>query len=352
MNVHHEHKVTEDEQGMRLDVLLANLGIEGIVSRSAAARMIESALVLVNGEITAKKRIVVAGDAISIEVPPRSGAPSMLKPAPNIPLDIRFEDRHLIVLSKQAGLVVHPAKRHYDDTLANALVAHCGIENLGHVQGEDRPGIVHRLDMDTSGLMLAGKTDVAAARLQDDIRRRVVDRRYLALVHGNIAPDSAKVDAPLARHNSERLRMVVSNDANAKDAITTFRVLERFEARNTDTGYTLLECHLFTGRTHQIRAHMAYIKHPVVGDPLYGRAACAKAKHREAAIRSEFGLERQFLHSWRLSFIHPITGKEMSFQDSIPFDLAVVLDNIADRSTGRTKAGKQLLETQDTKHEA
>ena len=328
---------------MRLDALLASLGFEGIASRSAAVRLIESALVLVNGQATAKKRIVVAGDLLSIEVPPRTGAPSVIEPAPDIPLDIRFEDRHLIVLSKQAGLVVHPARGHYGDTLANALVAHCGVENLGHVQGEDRPGIVHRLDMDTSGLMLAGKTDVAAARLQDGIRRRVIDRRYLTLVHGNIGPDLAKIDAPLARHNSERVRMTVSDDANAKDAITTFRVLERFEAGRVDSGYSLLECHLFTGRTHQIRAHMSYIKHPVVGDPLYGRAASAKAKHREAAIRSELGLERQFLHSWRLSFDHPITGEKMSFQDKIPFDLEAVLDSIADRSLGRTPAGQELL---------
>ena len=343
MNERHKHVVSADEQGMRLDALVAELGIEGIASRSAAVRLIESGHIVVNGQATAKKRIVVAGDELAIEVPPRSGTPHLLEPAYHIKLDIRFEDEYLIVLSKQAGLVVHPARGHYGDTLANALVAHCGVDHLGHVQGEDRPGIVHRLDRDTSGLMLAGKTDMAAARLQDGIRRRVIDRRYLALVHGRIAPDTAKVDAPLARHVTDRTRMTVSDGVGSKGAITTFTVLERFEPGRADDGYTLVGCHLFTGRTHQIRVHMGYIKHPVVGDPLYGRAACAKARNRDAAERAELGLTRQFLHSWRLAFEHPITGEQLAFQDRLPLDLAYALDEIAPRSEGRTAAGEELL---------
>lgn len=338
-----DHDVSEDEQGARLDAFVAGLGIDELASRSAAVRLIESGRILVNGQPTTKKRIVVAGDQIHIEIPPRSGEPNAIEPAYSIPLDIRFEDDQLMVLSKQAGLVCHPARGHYGDTLVNALVAHCGIGNLAQVQGEDRPGIVHRLDRDTSGLMLAAKTDLSAARLQDDIRARNVDRRYLALVQGVLAHDTGMIDAPIARHVTDRTRMAVSDAPNAKGAITTFSVLERFEPGPHDDGYTLVECHLYTGRTHQIRVHMAYTHHPVVGDPLYGAAATAKARHKSAVIASEMGLDRQFLHSWRISFEHPITGEQMSFQDELPDDLAAVLAELAPRSLGRTAYGEELL---------
>ena len=343
MSESYGHTVTREQQGTRLDTLVASLGIEGIVSRSAAVRLIESGRILLNGEQATKKRLVLAGDELYIEVPARSAAVSCIEPNYGIPLDIRYEDDQLIVLSKQAGLVCHPARGHYADTLANALVAHCGAGNLAQVQGEDRPGIVHRLDADTSGLMLAAKTDLAAATLQDGIRTRNIDRRYLALVHGNIAPATAKVDAPIARHVTDRTRMAVSDDIGAKAAITTLSVLERFEAGRFDEGYTLVECHLFTGRTHQIRVHMAYIRHPVVGDALYGRAANAKARNRELAARSELGLERQFLHSYRLSFEHPVTGEQLRFADTLPEDLAAALGQLEGRSMGRTAYGEQVL---------
>lgn len=338
-----DHEVGIDEQGVRLDAFVAGLGIDELASRSAAVRLIESGRILVNDQPTTKKRIVIAGDMVHIEIPPRSGENADLEAAYDIPLDIRYEDEHLIVLSKQPGLVCHPARGHYGDTLVNALVAHCGIGNLAQVQGEDRPGIVHRLDRDTSGLMLAAKTDLAAARLQDGIRARNIDRRYITLVHGNLGHDTGMIDAPIARHVTDRTRMAVSDAPNAKGAITTFEVLERFEAGRVDDGYTLIECHLFTGRTHQIRVHMAYTQHPVVGDPLYGRAATAKARNRNVAEQSEMGLDRQFLHSWRLAFEHPITGEELSFVDMPPQDLQAILDGLADRSMGRTACGRQLL---------
>ena len=339
-----DHEVTQDEQGIRLDAFVAGLGLEALASRSAAVRLIESGRILVNGQPTTKKRIVLAGDQIHVEIPPRSGELGVIEPDYSIPLDIRFEDEHLIVLSKQAGLVCHPARGHYADTLVNALVAHCGLSNLAQVQGEDRPGIVHRLDRDTSGLMLAAKTDLAAARLQDGIRTRNIDRRYLTLVHGSIAHDTGMIDAPIARHVTDRTRMAVSDSASAKGAITTFTVLERFDAGRFDDGYTLLECHLFTGRTHQIRVHMAYTQHPVVGDPLYGRAACAKARNRAAALKSAMGLERQYLHSWRLSFEHPITSEELQFTDMPSGELASILHDLQDRSMGRTGYGHELLD--------
>lgn len=338
-----DHTVTEEQQGMRLDALVASLGIEALASRSAAVRLIEAGRILLNGEPATKKRLVLAGDVVHMEVPPRSPSANVVVPNYDIELDIRYEDEHLIVLSKQPGLVCHPAKGHYDDTLANALVAHCGESGLAHVQGEDRPGIVHRLDCDTSGLMLAAKTDIAAAALQDGIRLREIDRRYLTLVHGSLAHDTGMIDAPIARHVTDRTRMAVSDEPSAKAAITTFTVLERFDAGTFDDGYTLLECHLYTGRTHQIRVHMAYTRHPVVGDPLYGRAATAKARNREQVAKSECGLARQFLHSWRLSFVHPVTGEELSFKDTLPPDLQQVVDELADRSFGRTQAGEELL---------
>lgn len=337
------HVVTPDEQGTRLDLLVANLGIESIASRSSVVRLIESGRILLNGESATKKRLVLAGDEVHIEVPPRSAALSIVVPNYDIPLDIRYEDEHLIVLSKQPGLVCHPARGHYDDTLANALVAHCGENNLAHVQGEDRPGIVHRLDADTSGLMLAAKTDVAAAALQDGIRMRDIDRRYVTLVHGNLAHDTGMIDAPIARNVTDRTRMAVSEDVNAKSSITTFSVLERFEAGLRDEGYTLLECHLYTGRTHQIRVHMAYTRHPVVGDPLYGRAANAKARNRDATLKTELGLDRQFLHSYRLQFEHPVTHETLTFRDALPDDLQEVLDVLAERSMGRTSYGHEIL---------
>ncbi|MCD8200250.1 MAG: RluA family pseudouridine synthase [Coriobacteriaceae bacterium] len=338
-----EHRVTDEEQGMRLDALVATFAAEGVASRSAAVRLIESGQVLVNGEPTVKKRLVLSGDRLQVEISDRTGEPSELEPDPSIPLDIRYEDEHIIVLSKQAGLVCHPSRGHWDGTLANALLAHCGQGHLAEVQGEDRPGIVHRLDQDTSGLMLAAKTDVAAARLQEEIRIRDIDRRYLALVHGHIAPDTGMVDAPIARDVQERTRMKVSDEPDARSAITTFTVLERFDASASDEGYTLIECKLYTGRTHQIRVHMAYIKHPVVGDQLYGRAANAKARNRDRFLKSERGLRRQFLHSYRLSFPHPISEEAMDFHDDLPEDLQSVLDDLAPDSMGRTAAGEEVL---------
>lgn len=338
-----KHTVTSDEQGLRLDLCIAGLNLDSVVSRSAAVRLIESGRVLLNGKDSTKKHIVMEGDTISIEVLPRTSGDVHVEPTYSIDLDIRYEDQHIIVLSKQAGLVCHPSRGHYNDTLANALVAHYGADNLAEVQGEDRPGIVHRLDRDTSGLMLAAKTDVAAARLQDDIRMREVDRRYLALVHGSIAHDTGMIDAPIARASADRMRMMVSDNPSARSSVTTFNVLERFAAGRFDDGYTLLECKLYTGRTHQIRVHMAYAHHPVVGDPLYGRAANVKARNRAAALKSELGLDRQFLHSYKLQFEHPITEEYLSFQDNVPSDLQEILDELSSHSMGRTQAGKDIF---------
>lgn len=323
--------VEADSQGQRLDSFLG--AQSGMPSRSACAHLIEAGAVDVNGETClSKKALVSSGDRVSVELPDEQDAGEVVPQA--IPLDIRYEDDYLIVLSKQRGLVCHPAHGHDSGTLANALVYHCGIEHLGTVQGEDRPGIVHRLDRDTSGLMLAAKDDDTQRELQNLIRTRTLDRRYIALCHGFISLDSGTINTGIARSARDRVKMAVSDDPFARQAITTFRVLERFEAARGDDGYSLVECHLYTGRTHQIRVHMRHINHPLVGDPLYGRRNPGRA---------DLGLDRQFLHSWSVSFAHPVTGETVSCTDELPWDLAAVLDELAPRSMGRTEAGEGIV---------
>lgn len=321
----------DDEQ--RIDTVLSFH--DAYNSRSAAAKYCMQGLVRVNGETVTKKHLVHAGDIVEYEVEEEIEYPVV---GQDIPLDIRYEDDDIIVLSKQAGLICHPSVDHYDGTLVNALIFHCGHENLCNVQGEDdRLGIVHRLDMDTTGLMLAAKTNEAGLALMEGIQARAIDRRYLALVHGNIAPDTGLIDAPIARHAQDRLRMAIRDVPSAREALTTFTVLERFEAGVKDDGYTLIECKLYTGRTHQIRVHMEYARHPLVGDPLY-------TTHAPKAPQSNLGLTRQFLHSYSLGLDHPITGAHLEFCDQLPTDLQECLDALSDRSRGRTDAGREILE--------
>ncbi|MEG1492899.1 MAG: RluA family pseudouridine synthase [Gordonibacter sp.] len=327
------HIASAADGGERLDAVMASRGL--YPSRSAAARAIEEGRVFVNGANVAKKHAVAAGDTIVYEA--LEVAPAALLDGEPIDLDIRFEDEHLIVLSKQVGLVCHPSVDHYDGTLVNALIHHCGAAHLCNVQGEDdRLGIVHRLDRDTSGLMLAAKDDECGYALMEDIRARAVDRRYLALVHGVIAHDTGMIDAPIARAEKERTRMAIRDTPSARDAMTTFRVLERFEHGPRDEGYTLVDCKLFTGRTHQIRVHMEYAKHPLAGEAVY-RA------HAPRDTRADLGLQRQFLHSFRIGFTHPATGEALSFADNLPTDLRRALDSLAERSLGRTEAGNEVF---------
>jgi 23S rRNA pseudouridine1911/1915/1917 synthase len=320
------HTVRAEEGGERLDKLLADLGL--VPSRAVAQRLIDGGSVTVEGEPVRKSLLARPGDFIEIDMPPPEQ--SDLIPE-DIPLDIRFEDDHLIVLSKAAGMVVHPAHGNWTGTLVHALLHHS--EDLGGLQGEDRPGIVHRLDKDTSGLMLVAKDDDTQRALQEQIRQRLVDRRYLTLVQGVIVPDTGMIDAPIARAPKDRMKMAVSEGAGSRQAVTSFRVLERYEPDGVDDGYTLADCKLQTGRTHQIRVHMDYIHHPVVGDPLYG------PKRRG---RSDLGLTRQFLHSYRLRFIHPVTDEEIELFDWLPHELAKPLAAIEDRSRGRTPAGDEV----------
>lgn len=320
------HTVRGSEADSRIDVLLSESGL--LPSRALAQKLIERNCVRVNGQTVNKRHRVHGGDRITVEIPPLE--PSEME-AEDVALDVRFEDDDLIVLSKPPGMVVHPAHGHWSGTLVNALLAHS--DDLGTLAGEERPGIVHRLDKDTSGLMLVAKNDDVQRALSSAIKQRLVDRRYLALVHGRIAPDTGLVDAPIGRHPKDRQKMWVTDSSGSRQAVTSFRVLERFEAGQTDDGYTLVECKLQTGRTHQIRVHMAYIEHAVVGDPLYGRRR----------LKEDLGLARQFLHAYSLGFRHPVSGEETMLTDALPADLAEALGGLADRSEGRTAAGDEVL---------
>ena len=315
------HVATANDEGIRLDVLMADRGL--YPSRSAAANAIDAGKVLIAGAVAAKKDKVKSGQAIVYEIDEQViDTPLVGEP---IPLDVRYEDDDMIVLSKQAGLVCHPSDDHRDGTLVNALIYRYGADNLCNVQGEkDRLGIVHRLDMDTTGLMMAAKTDVAGEALMAAIQDHVIDRRYKALVHGVISLERGMIDAPIARHAKDRTRMAIRDCESAREAITTFTVLERFEPGPKDNGYTLIDCKLFTGRTHQIRVHMEYTKHPLVGDPLYTRSM-------PKAESANLGLKRQFLHSFMLTLDHPVTGKQLHFEDDLPEDLQLVLDSLAER---------------------
>ena len=323
--------VGPEGDGIRIDAFLA--AQDELPSRSACAKLVEEGKVFINGTpVSSKSEKVLLGDRLMVVLPKGEPEAGLLVPNPDIPLDIRFEDQYLIVLSKQAGLVCHPSPGHTDDTLANALVAYCGYGHLGLLQGEDRPGIVHRLDMDTSGLMVAAKSDEVQKALQDLIRLRVLDRRYVVLVQGYVAPDEGTIETGIARSTRDRLKMTVTDAPGAREAITTFRTLERFEAGRRGEGYSLLECHLYTGRTHQIRVHMRHVGHPVVGDQLYGRKD----------ERLNLGLKRQFLHSWHIQFEHPVTGETIELTDSLPPDLLAALKSQGELSMGRTAAGTEI----------
>jgi 23S rRNA pseudouridine1911/1915/1917 synthase len=240
-----------------------------------------------------------------------------------MPLDILFEDQHLIVINKPPGLVIHPAAGNPDGTLVNALLAHC--RDLSGVGGVERPGIVHRLDKDTSGVLIAAKSDAAHRGLSLSFRWRTTDKRYLAVVYGIPKADEGVVDAPIARHPSERKRMAVV--PSGRSARTLYWVRERFP------GCALVECRLVTGRTHQVRVHMAHIGHALVGDPVYaGRQWRAIEDPALAALCRDF--PRQALHAWKLTITHPATGEPMTFEAPIPADIASLLGALRATETG------------------
>lgn len=325
------HVVGSHEAGSRLDSLLASAGI--YPSRNAAAKAIADGFVTISGSAVPKSFEPKAGDCVVCDVP--SASPVTLE-GEDIPLDIRYEDEHLIVLSKQPYLVCHQSPDHPTGTLANALLHRYGADGLCNVQGmDDRPGIVHRLDGDTSGLMLAARTDEAGRLLMESIAAREVDRRYIALLHGIVAPDTGLVDVPIGRSKADRTLMSAGSSPNSRSAVTELKVLARFRGEGASEGYTLAECKLHTGRTHQIRVHAQYIRHPVVGDRKYNANGPKDGK-------SQLGLDRQFLHSWSLSFDHPMSGEHLSFIDSLPDDLDDALLELLERECEMTEEGEKI----------
>ena len=308
--IREELYITEETKGTRLDLVLS-AGLEDY-SRSFIQKLFERGGVSVNGEVcTSKKYKCQAGDLVEIEIP----EPEKLEAeAEDIPLDIIYEDEDLLVVDKPAGMVVHPAPGNYSGTLVNALMFHCG-DQLSSINGVIRPGIVHRIDKDTSGLLVVAKSDRAHTGLARQLEEHSVGRIYQAIVYNNIKEDEGTVDAAIGRDPRNRLRNAVIREGmsgyeNAKGAVTHYKVLERFGK------YTYIEAKLETGRTHQIRVHMAHIKHPLLGDELYG------------PNRNKEGARRQMLHAGVLGFVHPVTGEYMEFESPLPEDFRKVLNRL------------------------
>ncbi len=301
LNIHAE------ESGERIDALLARSLPE--ISRSAAQRLIEDGLVTLDGRPVKKNRKTEAGETYAVELP----EPALPEPAPqDIPLEVVYEDADLIVVNKPRGLVVHPAPGHPDGTLVNALLYHCG-QSLSGVGGQLRPGIVHRIDKDTSGLIIAAKNDFAHLALSAQLSDRSLSRVYEAVARGEFREDSGTVDAPIGRHPTDRKRMAVT-EKNSRPAVTHWEVLGRYR------GYTHIRCRLETGRTHQIRVHMAHIGHPLLGDMVYGNLK-----------RPERGLEGQCLHARELKFIHPRTGERVVLTTQLPEYFVDILNSLPGR---------------------
>ncbi|MEW9123065.1 MAG: RluA family pseudouridine synthase [Thermotaleaceae bacterium] len=299
----HVFVVDEIDEDARLDVYLA-IQLPDL-SRSFIQKIIENGNVYVNGKVAKlKKYKTQEEDMIEIEVP----LPEPLNiQGENIPVTIVYEDEDVIVVDKPKGMVVHPAPGNYTGTLVNALLYHC--KTLSSINGIIRPGIVHRIDKDTSGLLMIAKNDKAHRSLAEQLKNHTIHRLYIALVHGNIREEKATIEAPIGRHPVDRLRMAVT-DKNSKAAITHFTVLKRYGE------YTLIEAKLETGRTHQIRVHMSYIKYPLVGDPIYG------------IKKEKFRIQGQALHAKTLGFVHPTTGEYMEFESPLPDSFVKLLHTI------------------------
>ena len=297
------YEFTAEAGEARLDVFLANQSDLGL-SRSRIQDLIKAGHVRLNGALPKAKASVAPGDLVRVEVPD----PTPVEVAAEaIPLDVVYEDDDVVVINKARGMVVHPAAGNWSGTLVNALLDH--VDDLEGIGGELRPGIVHRLDKDTTGLLVVAKNERAHAALSEQIRLHTARRIYWALVHGNNMPDTGRIEAPIGRHPGDRKKMAV-NTKNGKEAVTHFRVLERFR------GYALLECRLETGRTHQIRVHLSFIGHPVVADPLYG----TRKAHLE--------MPPQALHARQLGFFHPATGDWMEFTAEPPADFMAALQRL------------------------
>ncbi len=293
--------ITQEFVGKRIDKIIS---IEEDISRTTVQRLIEESKILLNGKKTKPSYIVQLDDEIVIfEDEPKE---TNLKPE-DIPLDIIYEDDDILVVNKQKGLVVHPGNGNPNGTLVNAVMAHCK-EGLSGIGGEIRPGIVHRIDKDTSGLLIIAKNDKAHINLSEQIKNHEVKKTYIALVRGRMKENQATIDMPIARSQKDRTKMAVSR--NGKNAVTHIKVLQKFDE------YTLLEVNIETGRTHQIRVHLSQIGYPIVGDMVYSNG------------KNPFGVVGQMLHSSKLEFVHPITGEKMKLEAELPKYFEEVLEKI------------------------
>ena len=298
--------VDEINKGKRLDSYISDNMDK--ISRNFAQKLIENQQVTINGKNEKASYKVCVGDKVQVDVP--EAQDTKLK-AQDIPVEVVYEDKDIIVVNKPKGMVVHPANGNPDGTLVNAILAMCK-DSLSGIGGEIRPGIVHRLDKDTSGLLIIAKNDEAHVKMSKQIQDRLVTKKYIALVKGVVKDDEATIDMPIARSKVDRKKMAVDKDG--KQAVTHFKVIKRYK------GYTLLEIKIDTGRTHQIRVHMAKIGYPVVGDMVYSNG------------KNEFGVEGQMLHAKSLEFSHPITGKKMHLEAPLPEYFTKVLEELDSRS--------------------
>ena len=314
-------RVRPSDEGQRLDVLLASRLSD--CTRTFAAGLIADEHVRVDGSLKKPGYRVKSGENISGSIP--APVPIEFKPEP-IPINILYEDDHIVVVNKQPGLVVHPAPGHFSGTLVNGLLYHC--PNLGGIGGELRPGIVHRLDKDTSGTLVVAKNDAAHTHLSRQFKSRNVKKEYLALVHGHMKSAAGRIRLPIGRHPVDRKRMSTVS-RRGRTAETQWKTREKYQ------GFALLEVHLKTGRTHQIRVHCSALHHPIVGDKVYGPR---KPEKTIAANRQRSGdilqvlksVRRQMLHAWRLGFRHPHSGEAVSFESPLPDDMAVIIQRIRD----------------------
>ena len=294
-----------EHAGVRLDAFLS---ADGALTRSQAARLIAEGRVRVNGKPAAKSARLSGGETVTVDVPQLR---ETALPPQDIPLDVVYEDDDVIVVNKPTGLVVHPAPGHPDGTLVNALLHHCG-DSLSGIGGEKRPGIVHRIDRDTSGLIIAAKNDAAHLALSAQLKDHSLSRTYECLVTGNMKQDSGTVDAPIGRSSADRKKMAVV--PTGRRAVTHWEVIARYP------GVTHLRCRLETGRTHQIRVHMAYIGHPILGDTVYG------------AKKPVPGLTGQCLHAAGLRFVHPRTGEPVELHCPLPPEFTAMLQKLQNKS--------------------
>lgn len=303
-----DYTVSEDEKGLRLDVFLSQ---RADLSRSRAAKLITDGEVTVNGKNADKKTVLALGDTVRFSMPEPESAEVLPE---DIPLDIVYEDAHLLVVNKPSGLVVHPAAGNPSGTLVNALLYHCG-DSLSGIGGVLRPGIVHRIDKDTSGLLVVAKNDAAHRALSAQLEDHSLYREYHALVKGGFKQDEGTVSLPIGRHPIDRKKMAVIRDGthSAKEAVTHYTVLEKHGA------VSYLSLRLETGRTHQIRVHMAALGHPLLGDEVYGGGATPfEKKHARY-------LDGQMLHAKRISFVHPESGERVSFECPLPENFEAML---------------------------